>query len=296
MNKSPTVSIIIPTYNHAHFLKKCLQSVIDQIYADWEAILVNNYSEDNTIEIVKSFQDPRIHLVNFRNNGIIAASRNKGILLAKGKYIAFLDSDDWWYPDKLRLAIKYLGNADIVYHDLDIHTPKGKKIIKNLYSRRLKKPVFVDLMTSKTVLFNSSVVVKKSIINKVGKLSEDKSLVGAEDSDLWLKISRLTDNFFHIPKTLGVYWSGDGNFTEISETQIERVSALYQKHMPFLSDENKVQTELLMSYSFGRIKQKMGYLDEALKLFKVSLKSNKINLKLKSIFSICTIRVLQALN
>jgi len=101
MNKTPVVSIVIPTYNHEHFLKKCLQSVVDQTFTNWEAIVVNNFSEDNTIAVVNSFHDPRIHLVNFKNNGIIAASRNKGIKLSRADLIAFLDSDDIWqthYP------------------------------------------------------------------------------------------------------------------------------------------------------------------------------------------------------
>ncbi|MFX1480615.1 MAG: glycosyltransferase family 2 protein [Promethearchaeota archaeon] len=281
---NPQVSIVIPTYNHAHFLKNCLQSVISQTFMNWEAIVINNFSEDNTIEIVKSFDDPRIHLVNFRNSGIIAASRNEGIRLAQGEYIAFLDSDDWWYPDKLELAIKYLANADIVFHDLAIHTQKGKKIFKRMRARHLKKPVFVDLMTSKTVLFNSSVVVKKNIINRVGNLSEDQSLAGVEDSDLWLRISRITEEFYYISKTLGAYWSGDGQFTEISERQIERVSALYSKHMPFLSDADKMQAEMLINYTFGRIKQQLGCRDEAVGLLKKSLHSRNLEIKLKSIY------------
>jgi glycosyltransferase involved in cell wall biosynthesis len=251
---------------------------------NWEAIVVNNFSEDNTIEIAQSFDDPRIRLVNFRNNGIIAASRNEGIRLAQGKYIAFLDSDDWWYRNKLEVVVKYLGNADIVFHDLAIHTQKGKKIFKKLRARCLKKPVFVDLMTSRTVLFNSSVVVKKNIINRVGNLSEDQSLVGVEDSDLWLRISRITEEFCHISKTLGVYWSGDERLTEISERQIGRVSALYSKHMPFLSDADRIQAEMLISYTFGRIKQKLGCGDEAIELFKKSLHSRNLEIKVKSIY------------
>ena len=97
MNKIPAVSIVIPTYNHGYFLKKCLQSVIDQTLTDWEAIVINNFSEDNTIDVVNSFHDPRIHLVNFKNNGIIAASRNEGIKISNADLIAFLDSDDSWY-------------------------------------------------------------------------------------------------------------------------------------------------------------------------------------------------------
>ena len=284
-SSKPLVSVIIPTYNHAHFLKKCLQSVVDQSFSDWEALVINNFSEDHTIDIVKSFGDTRIHLVNFRNNGIIAASRNEGLRLARGEIIAFLDSDDWWYPNKLDLAVKYLEGANVVYHDLIIHNQKGRNIFRKLRARRLKKPVFVDLMTSKTVLFNSSVVARKSIINRVGNLSEDESLVGAEDSDLWLKIARVTDKFVYIPKSLGAYWTGGGNVTEVSEKQIERAKSLYNRHFSELKPNDRKEAELFMSYSIGRIKQKLGFKQEAKSYFRHAMKSKNIQLKLKSIIA-----------
>ena len=146
MNNRPEVSIIIPTYNKGEYIGKCLQSVIDQTFTDWEAIIVNNFSEDNTVDIVKGFNEPRFHLINFKNHGVIAASRNRGIRSAKGKYIAFLDSDDWWYPKKLEIVLKYFNKADVVYHDLDFYTQKGKKVIISSRWRNLKKPIFIIFM------------------------------------------------------------------------------------------------------------------------------------------------------
>ncbi|MDP2842393.1 MAG: glycosyltransferase family A protein, partial [Acetobacterium sp.] len=90
----PLVSVVIPTYNHAGFLREALESLVAQTFSDWEALVVNNYSEDDTLDVVEAFNDPRIRVENFRNNGVIGASRNRGIRLSKGKYIAFLDSDD----------------------------------------------------------------------------------------------------------------------------------------------------------------------------------------------------------
>jgi len=290
MNEKPLISIIIPTYNHSYFLKKCLESVINQTFLRWEAIIINNFSNDNTIDTVKKFNDGRIRLINFRNHGIIAASRNKGIELALGKYIAFLDSDDWWYKNKLSMAFSYLKDADIVYHDLEIVTPKGKKQWRNLRSRQLKKPIFLDLMTAhRTVLFNSSVVVKKDIINQVGNLCEEKKLAGAEDSDLWLKISRMTDNFKHIPFFLGAYWQGDSNFTEISEKQIERITELHKRHVGYLTFDAQKKSTLSLYYAIGRCYQGMGESKTALNYFKKSVKSSNIRIKLASILCIAVV-------
>jgi len=101
----PLVSVVIPTYNHALFLERALRSVIDQTYSNWEAIVIDNHSNDNTDEVVASFIDKRIKLLKIHNHGSIAKSRNLGINTAKGKWIAFLDSDDLWYKEKLALSI-----------------------------------------------------------------------------------------------------------------------------------------------------------------------------------------------
>lgn len=287
----PAVSVIIPTYNHAHLIRRCLESVISQTFTNWEAMVVNNFSEDNTIEVVNSIKDPRIQLVNFKNNGIIAASRNVGIRLARGDYLAFLDSDDWWYPKKLEVMFNYLPNADIAYHDLDIYTQKGKRSLIKMWGRKLEKPVFRDLMLNKNALVNSSVVVKKNIISELGGLSEDRSLVSVEDFDLWLRISKITDNFVYIPKSLGAYWMAGGNITEVSERQIMMIKAVYNKHIDFLSDRDREQVKILVSYLIGKIKEKVNLLDEALKLFKISIKSKNFKIKLKSMIFIALIHI-----
>ena len=102
---NPLISIVIPTYNHAHFLHDALLSVIAQTYQNWEAIVIDNHSNDNTDQVVHSFGDARIKLLKVHNQGIIATSRNMGIKKAKGEWVAFLDSDDLWYPKKLELAV-----------------------------------------------------------------------------------------------------------------------------------------------------------------------------------------------
>jgi len=290
-NDKPLFSVIIPTYNHAPVLKRCLESVINQTFSDWEAIVVNNFSEDNTIEVVENMEDSRIQLVNFRNSGIIAASRNEGIRLARGDYIAFLDSDDWWYPKKLEAAALYFPKTDVVYHNLDIYTKKGRKLFIKMRGKRLKKPVFRDLMLNKNALPNSSVVVKKSIINEVGALGENRALISVEDFDLWLRISKITENFSYISKSLGAYWMGESNITEVSEKQIQRLKAIYNLHKDSLSSEEKKQVDFRVSYLSGKHKAKMGLFREAQKLFQNSVKSKKFTIKLKSVIFITLVQL-----
>ena len=114
----PEFSVILPTYNRANTIKRAIDSVLGQTISNWELIIVDNFSSDNTSDIVMGYSDARIKLIHFRNNGVIAASRNKGIEHALGEFIAFLDSDDWWHKDKLAS----LSNEDRVVLMYSIQT------------------------------------------------------------------------------------------------------------------------------------------------------------------------------
>ena len=104
----PLVSVVIPTFNRAKDLERALRSVLAQTHTNWEVLIVDNYSEDNTDEVIENLNEPRITLFKIHNHGVIAVSRNWGIQHARGKYIAFLDSDDWWTEKKLSESVQYL--------------------------------------------------------------------------------------------------------------------------------------------------------------------------------------------
>lgn len=200
----PTVSIIIPTYNHARYLKKCIQSIIDQTVKDWEVIIVNNYSNDNTIEIVESFNDSRIFLINFKNQGIIAASRNEGIRLARADLIAFLDSDDSWYPEKLERCITIMQKEyDLVCHGMQF--VKNGKHWKKIMCGPKEKASYYQLLFHGNCLITSAVVVRKKCLLQVEGFNEQSDIVTSEDYDLWLKLSKKKYQFFFIDEALGKY-------------------------------------------------------------------------------------------
>ena len=112
---NPLVSVVIPTYNHAYLLKDALHSVICQTYTNIEIIVIDNNSVDDTEEVVLSFLDPRIIFKKINNNGIIAASRNMGILIAKGDYIAFLDSDDIWHNNWWSTGLRIILSNELLF-------------------------------------------------------------------------------------------------------------------------------------------------------------------------------------
>ena len=209
MNKQPILfSIVIPTYNHAEFLKIALTSVVNQSYKNWEAIVVDNNSTDDSIEIINSFNDKRIKNISIHNNGVIAASRNKGMREAKGDWIAFLDSDDKWYPNKLHdvyQIVKRTPCYDVISSD-EIKVNEHKQKIKTLRFGPLPKKSYKHMLLYGNKLSTSATVVKKSfILNHKITFNEDKNYITVEDYDFWLHVALNDAKFKFIPKINGEY-------------------------------------------------------------------------------------------
>ena len=223
MNSShaPLISIVIPTYNRADLIPKAIQSVFEQTYQNWELIIVDNYSDDGTKEVIDSFKDSRISMLLIPRTGSVAASRNLGVLHSKGEWIAFLDSDDWWFPKKLSSVVRAIqSNPDLIYHDLQIVSgPNDEKSSQKTRSRKLKDPIFLDLLLNGNDITLSSVTVRKTIFIKVNGMNESPTFFAIEDYETWLRIAKITNRFEHIPKTLGAYRLHDGNIGKINNFQ-----------------------------------------------------------------------------
>jgi len=198
------VSVVIPTYNHAHFLKQALQSVIDQTYICWEALVVDNHSEDNTDAVVNSFGDKRIKLFKIHNRGVLAASRNMAIQHARGDWVAFLDSDDWWHPEKLARSVEVLKKgAQLVCHAED--WIQDGTVIRTVKYGPKKKATYHHLLFGKNCFSTSAVTVMRDGILQAGGFTEDPRAIGVEDYHLWLKLAKADCNMEFIEKALGCY-------------------------------------------------------------------------------------------
>ena len=285
-NPCPLISVVIPTYNRAHYLGRAIKSVIDQTYSNWEIIVVDNHSVDNTDTLVDSFREPRLKLLKIHNQGVIAASRNKGVNAAKGSYIAFLDSDDWWLPTKVSNSIEALENgADVVYHKMLVNNKNinvninkyGKKVLK---TKELFSPVYEDLLFNGNLIANSSVVVRKSLLEDIGGISEDQDLITAEDYDLWLRISKKSEKFKFINKCLGWYQVGDNNTSnaERSERSIKKICEIYLK-----KEQNYLPVWVNYALSKHYVKMKL-YKKARHHAVKTISKSHKIDTLIKAMF------------
>lgn len=269
-------SVIIPTFNRGEGVRRALDSLVSQTYKDFEVLVCDDGSTDNTKEIVEGYKsDLNIQYIWNENSGSPARPRNIGITAAKGEWLSFLDSDDWWYPEKLATCLKYCNQADLIYHDMDIFTPQGKAFSK-LKGRPLTGNRFQSLLLDRNAICNSSAVLRKTIAERAGPVSESRSLFAVEDYDYWLRISKLTDKLTYVPVSLGGYWVGTGNIS-VSENQIDRTLAVFEAHAGDLPVDLRSEARNRLQYRLGRMWQQFGNKEKALTCFHDGLKCrNKI--------------------
>jgi len=241
-------SIVIPTYNRAELLKGALESLINQTYQNWEAIVVDNYSVDETLQVVKLLADSRIKFHQFQNNGIIAKSRNYGIQQANGEWLGFLDSDDQYYPNKLEKCSSLItGNIDFVYHSVVLHNFSRNKQVGIIHAEKLSVPIFKSILFGGAPFATSAVLVRREVMRQVNGFNIQKNMVRSEDFHCWLLISRVTEKFLAINELLGMNLVGHSN--ESNRDMSKNVNAVYEYFYNELSaHERKVTALIAKSY------------------------------------------------
>lgn len=181
------VTVIIPTYNRANRVCRAISSVLDQTFTDFEVIVINDTSTDDTIERLGDFGD-NIKIIRHSENKGVSAARNSGIKKATGKYIALLDSDDYWMPEKLQVQIDFFNkNPDaLICQARELWVRNGRRV--NPAKKHLKPSGDIFIPSLKLCLVSpSAVMFKKSLLDEVGMFDED--LPVCEDYDLWLRIA-----------------------------------------------------------------------------------------------------------
>jgi glycosyltransferase involved in cell wall biosynthesis len=207
--EKPVISVVLPTWNCAEMLREAIASVVRQSWNSWELIVINNSSTDHTKEVIASFKDNRIKVIDFNNNGIIAAARNQGIEHASGEFIAFLDSDDFWFPDKLQTCVDRMrqAEADVVCHG-ERHFRDGgdgKRVEWDVCYGQKQAITFKSLLYIGNFLSTSALLVRSDLIKKLGGFATEPGIVTAEDYDLWLKLMAEGCKVEILPQILGAY-------------------------------------------------------------------------------------------
>ncbi|MFY0630551.1 MAG: glycosyltransferase [Flavobacteriaceae bacterium] len=181
------VSVIMPAYNAASFIKEAIESVINQTYENWELIIINDGSKDNTLEIIHSFasNSDKIKYIDCQRNRGVAYARNRGISIAKGQFLALLDSDDVWLNEKLKVQVSFLldkKDSSLVYSSYRRMSSDGKKVSTII-------PV-AQKTSRKELLMSNNIPLLTVIINRenLSSISFNEKMRTSADYNLWLNI------------------------------------------------------------------------------------------------------------
>ncbi|AFY54576.1 glycosyl transferase [Rivularia sp. PCC 7116] len=183
------VTIVLPAYNASEYLSETINSVLSQTFPDFELLVIDDGSTDNTTDIVRDFcqRDSRMRLISQKNQGVSVA-RNTGIKMAQGEFIAFIDSDDLWMPNKLAMHVQHLRanpNLGLSYARVEFMTFDGKPTGK--YSNpRLVNISAKDLYEENAAVTPSNAVISRTALEQVGGF--DGELSGAADAELFLRV------------------------------------------------------------------------------------------------------------
>ncbi len=204
----PRVSVVIPTYNRARFVTKAIDSVLEQTFRDFEIIVVNDGSTDKTEEVLQPYQDQIVYF-SYQGNKGAAYARNRAIELAQGEYIAFLDSDDFWQPEKLEKQIKFFDKhpdyglvatqclVNVIDDDL--------RTIKYIKKEEIHYELTYEKIFQRPFIMPSSILIKKKCFDRVGFFDEELRVL--EDIDIYLRLARKYKIGF-INEPLTVYTRG----------------------------------------------------------------------------------------
>jgi len=254
---NPLISIVIPTYNDFTNLKDNIEKIINQSFNDFEIIIINDCSTDETEKYLSSFNNTKVNFFSLEKNKGPGYARNIGIKKAKGKWISFLDSDDRWNDNRLREISKFLINNNqydlICHNELQINKLNGKK--KKLFYGPLKRNnPYKDLLLNGNRFSTSATILKKKFLLDNNILfNEDRKFFSVEDYDFWLKCMIFNANFKYIKSFLGYYYVHNQNITNnILKHKKNYLRVLYHHTFQIQKFENKKLTlwkELYIKYN-----------------------------------------------
>jgi len=218
MNDKPVVSVVLATYNRAGLLSRAIDSVIAQTYKDFELIIVSDGSTDNTDEVVNSYNDPRIlFLENDKKEGLSSA-RNSGFHHSSGKYIALLDDDDEWHPEKLEIQVPFIDktpdSVGIVYTWME-YIVNGKRT--KIFSPRVKGNFLVQMLDKQAIGGDPTLLIKRKVFDVIG--GYDEAIKRGVGGDFNRRAARYFEVDF-IPKIL-VRVYAEHDFIRITENDRE---------------------------------------------------------------------------
>lgn len=240
------VSVIIPTFNREGFLKTAIESVLKQDYDNFEIIITDDNSQDNTKAVVKEFRDKRIRYIRHEQNRGVSAARNSAIKASKGEYIAFLDDDDEWLSQKLKIQIDKIVKSSKkicgVYSNFFVLKNSGKKqAIINPRITKKRGNLFNQFALGNPIQ-TSTVLIRRECIEQVGLF--DESISYMEDRDMWIRLSTKWDFEFIDEPLIKVHLHKKEKLSESLEGQTAGREKMLERYNYLLNKDRKTLSKL----------------------------------------------------
>ncbi|CAB5583674.1 glycosyltransferase family 2 protein [Providencia hangzhouensis] len=239
------VSIIMPCYNAEQYIKDSINSVLNQTYPHFELIIIDDLSTDNSINIINSFSDNRIKLIQLTQNGGAGVARNTGIEAAQGRFIAFLDSDDLWRPNKLEVQLSHMieGNYPLSYTQYQKFTQEGKgKLVIPPNTVTYNELLYCNIIGCLTAVYDTKILGKQfmPLIRK------------RQDMGLWLKILAQGHTAYCCPQVLADYRTDSG----MTQNKIDAAKYQWKFYRQELSFNIIKSTKYFIGYAIKGIIRK----------------------------------------
>lgn len=280
-------SVIISAYNKGRFITEAIHSVLNQTCQNFEIIIIDDGSIDNTRELVNSIKDCRIRYIYQENSGLPAISRNQGMSLSRGRCISFLDGDDFWHPEKLAKTKRVLDdnsdirlvchNEGVIYQDKVLRRTSFGPYVKDMYFR---------LLFQGNCLHPSAVTIRREVffVDQM-KFAEERDLCAIEDYEYWLRLAQKY-RFYFLPDILGWYRVSDASiYLASAESNTTNLLKLLDGHFarfkPWnadLSGKIKKRRSAVMCAA-GRIYQHKNNFQESKKWYTNAIKEYPFNYK-----------------
>lgn len=258
-NQLEKISVVIPTFNRETLVMGAIDSLRNQTYKNLEIIVVDDCSTDNTQSRIENERDPRIVYVRHEYNQGGSQARNTGIQRATGEYIAFLDSDDQWLPEKLEKQMKLFNknsNVGVVYTGVKNITGTT---IRSVIIPQYRGRILLDLLKKNCVGTTSTVIIKKNLLLETGGF--DPELPSCQDWDLWVRLAQITE-FDAVSEALVLFNEHEGDrITTNKRSVITGHIAFYQKYTLLISSLNNKDFHLA-NVNMAKVMVRTGIVDQ----------------------------------
>lgn len=269
-----SISVIMPVYNGALYLKEAVDSILNQSFEDFEFIIVNDGSADNSAEIIESYNDNRIHFLNYTENKGYTNRLNEGLKISRGKYIARMDSDDISTQDRFQKQFNFLEkHPDISVCGSFIRFIGNETKYKNWVLDTDHEALKLGLLFN-NVFCHPSVMLRKSVLDE-NQLAYNINFEPAEDYELWVRISCIS-KIYNLPEVLLFYRAGDHQISQKqnSKQQIQKHTIIKKQLMMLNLNATSVQLDIHLRLYFKTIVITADYMPKIINWAKLLIDAN----------------------